>query len=223
MIRISGVRCRCLYLPDLTLPEGHTVVIGPNGSGKTTFLSLCAGFLLPEQGTIEIDNEPPRNRDVGFVGEFPERLALFSRVRDEIASSLRFSRVPADSIPAQIDAIAQVFGISPLLDRTTRTLSGGEIALVALATALISHPPILILDEFDSHLDWKSAQLVTTTLRSAPVRYRIQSTQNMDLAAKGDYVLYLDEGVVRLQGKPEEVFTALRDSCYFPPSWRFPP
>ena len=223
MIRFSQVRCRCLFIPDLTLPEGHTTVIGPNGSGKSTFLALCAGFLLPDEGQVEIDHDTPRRKEVGYMGEFPERGTLFSRVRDEIASPLRFSKTPAQTLPARVDALAQLIGISHLLDRPIRTLSGGEIALVTLATALVTRPPVLVLDEFDSHLDMKNAQQVMDAIGNSPLRHLIQCTQNMDLAARAGYILFLQDGKVILQGRADDVFPRLRDTCFYPPSWRFSP
>jgi energy-coupling factor transport system ATP-binding protein len=221
MIRFHGVRCRCIAVPDLTLPEGHTVVIGPNGSGKTTLLALCAGFLLPDTGSVAIDGIPPRGCDIGYVGEFPERTTLFARVRDEVASPLRFSYTPPDAVAARVDAVAQAIGIGHLRDRMVNTLSGGEIALVGLATALVTAPPVLVLDEFDSHLDWEGARRVADAVRTAGVRHLVQCTQNMDRAAEANRLLYLDGGIIRLQGPPREIFSSLRDTCFYPPSWRY--
>jgi energy-coupling factor transporter ATP-binding protein EcfA2 len=121
-----------------------------------------------------------------------------------------------------VETIADTIGITGLLERTTRTLSGGETALVALATALVGLPSVLVLDEFDSHLDWKNAQLVTDVVRDAGIRYLLQCTQNMDLAIRADHLLYLEEGRVRLAGRAQDVFPALCGSCFYPPSWRFP-
>jgi energy-coupling factor transport system ATP-binding protein len=223
MIRFSNVRCRCLTVPDLSLPEGHTVVIGPNGSGKTTFLALCAGFLLPESGEVAIDGMTPRKCEVGYMGEFPERTTLFARVRDEIGSPLRFSRMPPEVASARTGTVLHAIGIDHLAGRMVYTLSGGEIALVALATALVTAPPVLVLDEFDSHLDWESARQVTDVIRSTRVRHLVQCTQNMDLAAGADCVLYLEEGRVCTLGTPLEVFSTLSDTCFYPPSWRCSP
>ncbi|MDD4253108.1 MAG: ATP-binding cassette domain-containing protein, partial [Methanoculleus horonobensis] len=90
MIRIAGLRHRLLDIPGVAVDARHIAVIGPNGSGKTTLLSVCSGIEEPETGTVQLLDRPPSAVKVGWVGEFPDRTLLFSRVYDEIASTPRF-------------------------------------------------------------------------------------------------------------------------------------
>ena len=76
MIIIENLRYRNLAIDALTIKPGITTIIGPNGSGKTTFLKICAGIILPDSGTILIDYAQPRQTDVGWVNEYPDRNLL---------------------------------------------------------------------------------------------------------------------------------------------------
>ncbi|MEI7857971.1 MAG: energy-coupling factor ABC transporter ATP-binding protein, partial [Methanomicrobiales archaeon] len=124
MIEISWLRYRNIKIDTLTIPPGVTSVIGPNGSGKTTILRLCSGIAEPEAGWILIDGKPPRETDVGWVNEFPDKNILFSRASDEIASTLRFSHRPCEEIDSAVTSIARLMDITHLLKRSMKELSG---------------------------------------------------------------------------------------------------
>ena len=141
MISIENLRYRNLAIDALTIRPGITTIIGPNGSGKTTFLKICAGIILPDSGTILIDEAPPRQTNVGWVNEYPDRNLLFVNVSDEIASPLRFRHDSCDSVDSAMKSSAETMGITHLLTRAVRELSGGEKILVSLAAALVHHPP----------------------------------------------------------------------------------
>ncbi|TAJ43987.1 energy-coupling factor ABC transporter ATP-binding protein [Methanofollis fontis] len=219
MIDFSGVSQAIVRIPSLSLAPGTTVITGPNGSGKSTFLRLCAGLALPESGSVGIDGRTPRETEVGWVGEFPDQNLLFSRVYDEIAGPSLFAGAPCDETRRLVDDAARRLGIVDLLDRTVRSLSGGERALVGVATALSRHPHLLVLDEFDSHLDRETAEIVAEALERCPCRYLIRCTQDMETAALADTLLYFEKGVIVHAGSPKEVFSALQGTCFYPESW----
>lgn len=221
MIIIRGVRHGILDIPSCAIPRGHTAVIGPNGSGKSTLLRLIAGVEEPQQGCITIGEKSPGESAVGWVHEVPGQNSLFTRVRDEITSPLRFRHLSCDEISSRVAEVAAQTGISPLMDRELATLSGGEQVLIALATAMISKPDILVLDEWDSHVDAPSSAMLQDQLNASSVRIVLQCTQNMDLAASADNVVLLKKGRVYSMGNPLEVFGKCTDSCYYPPSWRW--
>ena len=220
MIRISDLEYGVLRIPALSIPEGHTAVIGRNGSGKTTFLRLLSGLVLPVTGEIAIDGRPPRSVETGWVDEFPDRNMLFPLVRDEIAAPLRFSGMACREVEYRIQSLAYQTDILHLLDRPFTLLSGGEKALVALTTSLAGGPELLVLDEFDSHLDEKTISCIRPLIGGVGQKYIVWCTQNMDLAKDADYLIVLHEGKVRHFGRPEEVFPHLIESCLYPPSWR---
>lgn len=196
MISIEDLSHGILDIPSYEIPKGITTVLGRNGAGKTTLLSLCAGVALPEHGSVLIGDLPPRSLDIGWVSEFPDRNILFDQVFNEIAAPLRFRHDSIDQIENQTKEIAERLLITHLLKRKTRTLSGGEKVLVALASALVIDPILLVIDEADSHLDSETAWRVQEAIRSHPPDYTLQSSQYRDIAAESDHVLFLENGKI---------------------------
>ncbi len=221
MIGIRDLRYRSLDIPGLTLDPGTTAVIGPNGSGKTTFLELCAGVAAPDSGTVTIDGERPCDTTIGWVCEFPDRNMIFSRVSDELASPLRFRHDDCREVVMQVEKMAENLGISSLLTRDIKGLSGGEKVLVSLATALVAAPHLLIMDETDSHLDQTTLERIREYLSRHMPPYILYCTQDMDAAASADHLLVFGGGRVADQGTPDAVFERLRDTCFHPPARRF--
>jgi len=111
-------------------------------------------------------------------------------------------------------------GILSLKNRLMRELSGGEKILVAIGAALIHHPRVLVMDEYDSHLDGKKVGELENVIRKSCVPYVIRCTQQMETAALGDYVLFLENGRVRYSGTPESVFSSLKNTPFYPFSWK---
>jgi energy-coupling factor transport system ATP-binding protein len=216
MITIKSLRYRKIAIDVLSIKPGITTIIGPNGSGKTTFLKLCAGIAVPETGTIMIDNSSPRETDIGWVNEFPDRNILFVNVIDEIASSLRFRHVSCNQIDVSVRVSAEAMGITHLLNRRMHELSGGEKALVSLAAALIHRPKMLVLDEYDSHLDNRWEGTIEQMMRSSGADYVLRCTQQMNTAIQSDQILFFDSGRILLQGTPTQVFPLLRETAYYP-------
>jgi len=220
MIRIENLRYRTLVIDSLSIRAGVTSVIGANGSGKTSLLKLCAGIAVPETGSILIEGKEPRQTDIGWVNEFPDRNFLFDILSDEIASPLRFQHLPAIEISRRTDEIQERLGLAGLSARAVRELSGGEKVLVALAAAMIQNPRILILDECDSHLDTRRMQMIDQIIRRSGIPLILRSTQNMETAAESDHLLFLENGRVRFSGGPETVFTELEGTPFYPLSWK---
>ncbi len=221
MIVCTDLAYRNIAIPELCVPSGHTCVIGPNGSGKSTLLSLFAGIETPGRGRICIDGTTPRKTDVGWVGEFPEDNLIFRTVQDEIASALRFRHLPHDELEPRIEQALRDIDREDLKSARCKELSGGEKALVALAAAIAVRPKVLVLDEIDSHLDRETAEHVQRILPSFSCVHILQSTQNMDTASHADHLIYLEEGKARHFGSPEDIFSDLEDTPFYPTLWRF--
>lgn len=220
MIAINGLRHRTLLIEHLAIPPGITAVIGENGSGKTTLLRVISGIDEPESGTVTVNKIPPRGSEVGYAHEHPDRNLLFSTVADEIASPLRFRNLPCDATERCTRELAEVMGIAHLLDRPVQDLSGGEKAVVGIAAALVHHPALLILDEYDSHLDPGWCRQIDSILRSCGAEYIVRCTQRMEAAASGDFAVVLENGRVAGAGSPQEVFPRLERTAFYPRSWR---
>jgi cobalt/nickel transport system ATP-binding protein len=138
----------------------RVAVLGPNGSGKTTFALHLNGLLELQSGTITVgdlplDHEhlPAIRRRVGAVFQDPDDQLFMQTVRDDVAfgpANLGIETAERDVLVA--DALASV-GAGDLADRTPHHLSGGEKRRVAIATVLSMRPHLLVLDEPTSGLD----------------------------------------------------------------------
>ncbi len=165
----------------LDIPAGAlTLVAGPSGSGKSTLLRTLNG-LVPHftgghvSGRLRVDGHDPIAEGtpgmaplVGFVFQDPEAEFVTGQVEDEIAFALENAAVPRAEMRARVEAIMARLGLTRLRDRAISTLSGGEMQRVAIASALVLRPRVLVLDEPTSQLDPDGAEEVLaalTTLR----------------------------------------------------------
>lgn len=131
--------------------------MGRTGSGKTTILEAILGFRKIAQGQItlvgkDVTKLNPAVRGIGYV---PQDAALFSsmNVRSHLAFALQIRRCNKQVVNQRVEELAELLGITHLLDRFPNKLSGGEKQRVAIGRAISFRPKILCLDEPLSALD----------------------------------------------------------------------
>lgn len=145
---------------DLTIERGvSTCIVGANGAGKSTFALTLAGLLPPLEGTVEVQTSDGTRGDphewsskqllgrMSMVFQEPEYQFLASTVAEELAIGPRAAGMTDDEIAPLIDEHLEALGLTKLARANPMTLSGGEKRRLSVATALISAPELLILDE----------------------------------------------------------------------------
>jgi tungstate transport system ATP-binding protein len=155
---------------SLTLAAGApTLVIGSNGSGKTTMLRMAMGLLSPASGRVTWDgvaDRPPLRRAIVF-----QRPIMLRRSAGEnIRYALKAAHIAADQRPARIDELLALVGLERMAQRPARRLSGGEQQRLALARALARDPAVLFLDEPTASLDPAATKSVEDIIRVASAR-----------------------------------------------------
>lgn len=170
--QISLVQGRfALHEVSFSIPTGsYAVLMGKTGSGKTTILEVICGLRKVRQGRVllsdrDVTREKPSARNLGYV---PQDGALFGSmtVRENLAFALKVRHWPRERSTERVDELAELLGLTPLLDRLPQGLSGGEVQRVALGRALAFHPPVLLLDEPLSALDAETREDMYRLLRT---------------------------------------------------------
>jgi tungstate transport system ATP-binding protein len=177
----------------LTFAAGApTVLVGPNGGGKTTLLRLAMGLLSPSRGRVtwggRIDVAPARRAIV-----FQRPVMLRRSAEGNIRYALKAAGVLRSARAARAAELLAIVGLSELGDRPARKLSGGEQQRLALARALAKEPQVLFLDEPTASLDPAASKAVEDVIRAVTARgiKVVMATHDLGSARRlaGDIVL----------------------------------
>lgn len=204
---------------SLTIRRGEIFgILGPNGAGKTTLVRQMVGLLKPTQGTISLDgNEITRDasrvaRSVAFLPQTP--IALFDlTVREAILYTGRLRGMDRRVATAATDRLLMDFDLLPSQNILLERLSGGQLRLAGISTALIGDLPILVLDEPTNDLDPVNRRRVwerLLLLRQQRGTTVILVTHNVLEAERIlDRVAVIDHGRLIALGSPGELKRAV--------------
>ena len=197
---------RILSHISLSIQEGcFTVILGKNGSGKSTLFRLITGCLKPDKGEILIQgrssselNIRDRARILGFLAQHHRPIFPFL-VRDVVLTGCagQAGLLPGKNERRKADEAMDRIGIRYLENRCFTELSGGEQQLVMIARVLAQDPPVILLDEPVSHLDFYFQAKVMQTIRNlVDQRYTVAAVlHDPNIAAcYGDRFICLKDG-----------------------------
>jgi len=206
---------------SVTIEHGQRVaIVGPNGSGKTTFVSMLPRLLSPQEGTISIDGKDISQFNLhslrSQMGVVTQETVLFHA---SIESNIRFgseaNRTEVEQVAKQAHAEDFIRAIDGGFDAVVyeqgTSLSGGQRQRIAIARALLRNPSILIFDEATSQIDAESEALISDTLRNyCSNRTVLVIAHRMSTVLTADRILVLDQGQLVGDGTHEELVASCR-------------
>lgn len=177
----------------------RTVVLGSNGSGKSTFLSLLNGLLFPQEGELAafgrtVTESALEEREfgrefrkrVGLVFQNPDVQLFSSTVWEDVAFGPLQLGLPRASVRETVDGLLRDLRIEELRDRPPHTLSDGQKKKVAIASSLASDPDVLLMDEPTSGLDPRTQVWLIELLQELRGKGKTVITATHDLSIAGD-------------------------------------
>ena len=209
----------------------YSVLLGHNGSGKSTIAKLIVGLLEAQSGHIYVLGKELNEKNIGsirnhiaIVFQNPDNQFIGSTVEDDIAFGLENRCIEQDKMQDIIEDYASKVSMLDYLKAEPQALSGGQKQRVAIAGALALHPDLLILDEATSMLDPKGKkeilQVIKDIRKANPDMAILSITHHIDEALNADNIIVLHKGKVVATGKPLDILyndELLEENSLLPP------
>ena len=202
---------------DLVVEPGECLaLVGQNGSGKSTLAKQLNGLLRPARGQVRLDGEDISGlstgrlaRQVGYMFQNPDHQLFSPSVEQELGLGPRYMGLPPAEVEEQVQRGLQSFGLQSIAKRGPGTLSFGLRRKVSIAAVATLQPPVWVLDEPTTGLDWgRAAQLMDHFAElNAQGHSMILITHDMRLVVSyASRVAEMSEGRVAATGTPAEIF-----------------
>ncbi|AET61239.1 putative cobalt ABC transporter ATPase [Paenibacillus terrae HPL-003] len=206
---------------QLIVKSGEMLAVaGKSGSGKSTFIQLLKGFLIPSEGAVLLDGiDPHFSRGpelfdrVGFIFQYPEHQLFSATVFDDIAFGLQSANLTAAEKEAKVRRAMESVQLdfTEFKDRSPFELSGGEKRRVAIAGVIVLEPKILILDEPTAGLDLQSRTALFGLLhdlnREQGITVLWVSHQLEEILEQASRLIVLKEGRFLADGPPAKLLS----------------
>jgi ABC-2 type transport system ATP-binding protein len=189
-------------------------LLGPNGAGKTTTLRVLTTLLRPTAGSAYVLGHDVQRQSVlvrTAIGYVPQAISVDPALtgRENLEFYARVTGVPRHERQERIDHVAEVMGVEAFSGRLARSLSGGMLRRLEIASALLNRPAVLFLDEPTMGLDPTARRLVwerLAALREEAGTSLLVTTHLMEEAeSRCDRVAIMDRGRIAAQGTPADL------------------
>ena len=203
---------------SVTIEKGSfTVVLGHNGSGKSTFAKHLNAVLLPCGGAVYVEGMDTRDermlleirRRTGMVFQNPDNQIVANVVEEDVAFGPENLGVPTAEIRRRVDDALAAVGMEQFARHAPHLLSGGQKQRIAIAGILAMEPECIVLDEATAMLDPAGRREVIDTVRQLNRERGITVvliTHHMAEAENADRVIVMNDGQVAMDGAPHDVF-----------------
>ena len=221
----EGNRIPVIENLDLEIEKGSFVaVLGHNGSGKSTLAKLINLILTPTAGNLylfekKIDEKEitedelyELRRRIGMVFQNPDNQLVATVVEEDVAFGPENLGVPTDEIRKRVDDALDIVGMRDFARHSPHQLSGGQKQRVAIAGINALRPDVIIFDEATAMLDPRGRADVLSTIEKLNHDFGttiIHITHYMEEAIRAGRVIVIDDGKIKLDGTPREVFSAV--------------
>ncbi len=202
---------------NLSINRGEFVaLVGQNGSGKTTLVKHFNGILKPVRGSVKLDQRDTREVAfkevallVGYAYQNPDHQIFNLTVQEELAFGPRNLGLPPAEVAARVDRVLATIGLSGLQTEYPFALSRGQRQKIAVGAILTMNPPVMIIDEPTTGLDWQGSLAMMDLVKELHDQGQtiIMITHDMRIVATYAHrVIVMAQGQILADGTPRELF-----------------
>ena len=203
---------------NLDVKKGEfLVILGHNGSGKSTLAKHMNSLVVPTEGVVVVDGLDTSNLEnvwsirskAGMVFQNPDNQLVATIVEEDVAFGPENLGVESSEIRKRVDESLEKVGMSKYKKHAPHLLSGGQKQRIAIAGVLAIQPECIIFDEPTAMLDPSGRRDVLNYIKYLNESHGmtiILITHYMDEAAQADRIIVMDEGHIKMEGTPREIF-----------------
>ncbi len=197
---------------NLQLTEKRIGIVGSNGCGKSTFVRLLNGLLLPKQGEVLVDGLNTRQhgkavrRKVGFVFQNPDNQIVFPVVEEDLAFGMKNLGLSKAVIRERSDAALARYDMQAFRQHPAHLLSGGQKQLLAISGVLVMEPEYIVFDEPTTLLDLRNKRRIAQAIADLE-QTAIVVSHDLEFLQDFERVLVFDHGKVVIDDVPAVALT----------------